>query len=175
MNNKLKIILVGGSCSGKTTLCKMLATKYKTIFVNEVLENYMNEHKLNSSDCTADIVLKCMEQQAIIENELYKKINNIQFCEGTSFSAIDSFYSKQLEEIIKLQLTNCSQIFLCNNNIPYIDKKVRPKKEVAINCHNAIVNYLNSNNINYILLNGNIKDRIKIVDKYIEKYKNSNN
>ena len=48
-----------------------------------------------------------MKQQAEIENEIYKNNNDIQFCEGTSFSAIDSFYSKDLEEIIKLQLKNC--------------------------------------------------------------------
>lgn len=169
MNNKIKIILVGGPCSGKTTLCKMLSEKYKTTFIDEILMKYMIEHNLKSKDCTSDIILQCMKQQAIEENESYKKINDVQFCEGTSFSGISTLYSKELEEIIKLQLTNCKQIFLCDNNIPYINTAVRPNHKDALDCHKAIVNYLNQNNLNYVLLSGSLEERIKIIDNFIKK------
>ena len=168
MNNKKKVIFVGGPCSGKTTLCKELSRKYETVFVNEILMKYMIDNHLGSKDVTSNVILHCMKLQANQENENLKKSGSIQFCEGTSFSGISTLYSKELDEIIQLQMKDCNQIFLCDNNIPYIKSKVRPNYDAALGCHQAIVDYLQKNNLNYILLSGSLEERIKVVDSFIQ-------
>jgi len=172
VKNKIKVLFVGGPCSGKTTLCKSLSEKYKTIFIEEYLMNYMIKNNLKSEEVTKDIILYCMEEQANQENEIILNKQSIQFCEGTSLSGISTLYSEELINIIKIQLKDCKLVFLCNNDIPYINTDVRPNHEIALNCHKAIIKYLKDNNINYILLSGSLEERISKVEKEIDKIKN---
>ena len=174
MSNKLKILIVGGPCSGKTTLCKKLSEMYETIFIDEILMKYMLDNKLESKDVTLDIIINCIKLQAEEENKSFNKVKKILFCEGTSFSALKTLYSQQLIDIIQMQLKDCNQIFLCDNNIPYINTKVRPDYDLAQSCHKAIVDYLKDNNLNYILLSGSLKERIKIVNNVINDIVNKN-
>lgn len=78
-NNKiLRIALIGPESTGKTTLCKLLAEHYNTVWVPE----YAREHieKLNRPYTLDDIIISA-KQQLKIEEEMLHHSNKFFFAD----------------------------------------------------------------------------------------------
>jgi len=74
-----KIALIGPESTGKSTLCEMLASHFKTIWVPEIARQYIGslERKYTLED-----IEYCTKAQLNEENQLVKKSNRFLFCDS---------------------------------------------------------------------------------------------
>ena len=78
MSDILKIVIIGGESTGKSTLCEQLAAHYHTVWVNEFAREYL-EH-LGREYTQADLVEIAKGQLAMEEKQL-SLANKFLFCD----------------------------------------------------------------------------------------------
>jgi NadR type nicotinamide-nucleotide adenylyltransferase len=78
MNKVLKIAMLGPESTGKTELCKQLASHFNTVWVPEYAREYLSAKQ---NQYTYDDVLYCLNQQLLLEEQMQKQANKILFCD----------------------------------------------------------------------------------------------
>ena len=74
-----KIALIGPESTGKSTLCEMLASHFKTVWVPEMARQYIGSLERKY---TLDDIEYCTKAQLNEEMELIKKANRFLFCDS---------------------------------------------------------------------------------------------
>ena len=80
--NIVKVVLFGPESSGKTTLSKLLARHYNTVWAPEYAREYL-QNKWNNQRKTCEIsdMMPIAEGQMRLENELAQKADKILICD----------------------------------------------------------------------------------------------
>ena len=174
---KIKIQFMGAQSTGKTTTSKFCAEKFNEPYVGEKLRYCMEQNKLKFSDILlwnknkwSDIISSQLQS----EKELKNKAKKFVFADSAALLyAIDFDLLKysEIKNLIDEQLTSAGMVFVCDNEIPYIEDEIRPSRsESNIElCQYKIINYLNEMNIPYIILSGSVEERIKTIEQIINR------
>ena len=173
--NIVKVVLFGPESSGKTTLSKLLARYYNTVWAPEYARDYL-QNKWNNERKTCEIsdMLPIAEGQMKLENKLAKKADRILICDTDLLETkvySEEFYSGFVDpylEIAALQNTY-DLYFLTYIDAPWKKDDLRDRPEQRLEMFNAFENALIKNHRPYVLLKGDKKDRLETAIREIDK------
>jgi len=171
----LKIVLYGPECTGKTTLAKLLANHYKSEWVPEFAREYLQK-KWNKFQkvCTKEDLPVIVSEQLKMENKKISMAKKYLFCDTnilvTRIWSETHFNGYCDPEIIKLsEQLSYDYYLLTSIDVPWKkdDLRDRPnnRKEMFLAFKEALIKY----NRPYILVSGNLRNRMQIAIFEIDK------
>lgn len=138
----------------------------------------MGENNLKALDLLSledDKWYEIISSQLEREKELKKKANKFIFSDSVALLySIDHeniLNIPGINELIEEQLNSKNIVFVCDNDIPYIEDGIRPKN-LGANIEEfqiKTIRYLADNNIPYFVLNGSVDERFRTVKQIILK------
>lgn len=175
---KIKIQMLGAPSTGKTTICNLLSIRLNGVCSDEKLRIYLQNNnipfsKLNSFK-TSDWY-KIIKFQIENENRIIAESTKNVFGDGgTLLYALDFnlLGDIQINDLVNEQLNNSDIIFVCDNDIEYVEDGYRPRKQEfnLEQCQKRIINYLNEKNILYFILSGSIEERFETARCILKNY-----
>jgi len=173
--NIVKVVLFGPESSGKTTLSKLLARHYNTVWAPEYARDYL-QNKWNNERKTCEIsdMLPIAEGQMKLENKLAKKADRILICDTDLLETkvySEEFYGGFVDPYLeKAALQNTYDLyFLTYIDAPWKKDDLRDRPEQRLEMFNAFENALIKNHRPYVLLKGEKKDRLETAIREIDK------
>lgn len=171
----VKIVLFGPESTGKTTISRMLARHYNTVWVQEYAREYLQDKWNNKRElCDGSDQLPIAYGQIKLENELAKKADKLQICDTDLLETVvyfENYYDKNIEAKLKeAALENEYDLYL----LTYIDtpwetddirENPHQREEMFKTFEAALIKY----NKPYILLKGSLDTRLKIATQEIDK------
>lgn len=173
--NIVKVVLFGPESSGKTTLSKILARHYNTVWVPEYAREYL-QNKWNNERKTCENLdmLPIAKGQMKLENELAQKADSILICDTDLLETkvySEEFYGGFVHpDLEKAALQNTYDLYLLTYiDAPWKKDDLRDRPEQRLEMFNAFENALIKNNRLYVLLKGAKKDRLETAIREIDK------
>lgn len=173
--NIVKVVLFGPESSGKTTLSKLLARHYNTVWVPEYARDYLqNKWNNERKTCENSDLLPIAEGQMKLENELALKADKILICDTDLLETkvySEEFYGGFVHpDLEKAALQNTYDLyFLTYIDAPWKKDDLRDRPEQRQEMFNAFENALIENHRPYVLLKGTKKDRLETAIREIDK------
>jgi len=177
--NIIKVVLFGPESSGKTTLSKLLARHYNTVWVPEYAREYLqNKWNNERKTCENSDLLPIAIGQLSLENDLAKKADKILFCDTdlleTKVYSEEYYGGMVTPELEKAAITNTYDLYLLTYiDTPWEEDDLRDRPELRLEMFKAFENALKKHNRPYILLDGPKKERfqkaIKEIDLILKK------
>ena len=175
-NDKIiKVHFMGTTSSGKTTMCRYCAEKYNEPYSVELIRKYVEEKGITASELstiTYETFYELAEQQLLSEKKREKLSKKYFFADsGAIAMALDCNFMDRPDmiELVDRQLKEAEVIFLCDNNIDFVDDGIRRGANSSQILHDKMLNYLNQKNIPYIILSGSIEERFKTIQQVLKK------
>lgn len=173
--NIIKVVLFGPESSGKTTLSKLLARHYNTVWVPEYAREYL-QNKWNNERKTCEIsdMLPIAEGQMKLENELAQKADQILICDTDLLETkvySEEFYDGFVHlDLQKAAVQNTYDLYLLTYiDAPWKKDDLRDRPEQRSEMFDAFENALKKYHRPYILLKGEKKERLEIAIHEIDK------
>ena len=173
--NIVKVVLFGPESSGKTTLSKLLARHYRTVWVPEYARDYLqNKWNNERKTCENSDMIPIAEGQMELENELAQKADKILICDTDLLETkvySEEFYNGFVHpDLEKAAIQNTYDLYLLTYiDAPWKKDDLRDRPEQRLEMFKAFENALKKHHRPYILLKGNKKDRLKIAINEIDK------
>ena len=174
-NDIIKIQFLGTQSTGKTTISKYCSKLFNDPYISEKLREYMEENKLEYFDIlswTSDKWYNMICSQILYEQQMKDKSTNYIFVDSAAILYafdFDLLKIPKIENLVNDQLYSANLIFICDNDIPYIEDGLRPSKSKTIKTQQKIIDYLNKKQLPYIILSGDVNERIKTIEQIIKK------
>jgi NadR type nicotinamide-nucleotide adenylyltransferase len=177
--NLVKVVLFGPESTGKTTLAKMLAEHYKTVWVPEFARDYLQE-KFDRTQiiCEYSDLLPIAQGQMQLENELAVTANRVLVCDTDLLETMvysQQYYDGKVDPLLEkyAQLNTYDLYLLTDIDVPWEldDLRDRPHKreEMFRAFEKALIDF----DRHYILLSGSKEQRMEKaiihIDKLLEK------
>jgi len=168
----ISIVCVGAPSTGKSTLCKALAEKYKTQWVLEYGRHYWEQHQVDrrlSQEQLVEIAIGQRESEddsaQLAEKYLFVDTEAIV----TRQYAIDYYdqSTPELDHFADLSAKRYSHFFLCATDIPYEDNWARSGEVHRERFQKRLIEDLKDRQIPYTELRGNLQTRIATVEKVL--------
>lgn len=172
-----KIVTIGPESTGKSTLCKLLAEHYKTVWVPEYAREYLLK---NGKDYQYNDLLKIAEGQIALEEKICKEIeaNN-----NSSLVIIDTdllvikvwseFVFNKCDNSILTQIANRKYdlYILCKPDLPWVKDELReyPDVETRNKLYNHYKDILVNQQVPWVEVSGNYEERFRIAVEAINK------
>lgn len=172
-----KIVTIGPESTGKSTLCKLLAEHYKTVWVPEYAREYLLK---NGKDYQYNDLLKIAEGQIALEEKTCKEIeaNN-----NSSLVIIDTdllvikvwseFVFNKCDNSILTQIANrkYNLYILCKPDLPWVKDELReyPDVETRNKLYNHYKDILVNQQVPWVEVSGNYEERFRIAVEAINK------
>ena len=173
--NIIKVVLFGPESSGKTTLSKLLARHYNTVWVPEYARDYL-QNKWNNERKTCEIsdMLPIAEGQIKSENYLALKADKVLICDTDLLETkvySEEFYGGFVHpDLEKAALKNTYDLyFLTYIDTPWKKDDLRDRPEQRQEMFNAFENALKKHNRRYVLLKGDKKERLETAIREIDE------
>jgi HTH-type transcriptional regulator, transcriptional repressor of NAD biosynthesis genes len=169
------VVFLGAPSTGKTTIARELADKYKTVWMPEYGREYWETNQVNRRLSLGQLVA-IAEGHLERENELLHQANQYLF---TDTNAITTFmfsqYYRQAAHNRLVELANLAQsrydlVFLCDIDIPYDDTWDRSGDVNRKIFQKQIIGDLLVRKIPFINLSGDLESRIKKVTKTLGEF-----
>ncbi len=173
--NIVKVVLFGPESTGKTTLSKLLARHYNTVWVPEYAREYLqNKWNNERKTCENSDMLPIAEGQMKLENKLAQKADRILICDTDLLETkvySEEFYGGYVHpDLEKAATLNTYDLYLLTYiDAPWKIDDLRDRPEQRQEMFNAFENALKKYNRPYVLLKGAKKDRLEIAIKEIDK------
>lgn len=173
--NIVKVVLFGPESSGKTTLSKLLARHYNTVWVPEYAREYLqNKWNNERKTCENKDMLPIAEGQMKLENELALKADKILICDTDLLETkvySEEFYGGFVHpNLEKAALKNTYDLYLLSYiDTPWKADDLRDRPEQRLEMFNAFENALKKYGRPYILLKGEKRDRLEVAIREIDK------
>jgi HTH-type transcriptional repressor of NAD biosynthesis genes len=161
---KLNIVFMGAPSSGKTTLCKALATHFEEPWMFEFGKQYWIEHQVDrrlSQEQLHEIALLHLNE----ENQRLSEAKNVLFTDTNAITtymfALD-YYGHVDEDLTKLAQQaehRYDHFFVCDIDIPYEDTWERSGLVYRERFQKMILEDLRRRSVNFTLLSGTLKER----------------
>ncbi len=173
--NLVKIVLFGPESTGKTTLSELLARHYNTVWVPEYARDYLQDKWNNErKTCEDSDLIPIAKGQIQLENELAKKADKVLICDTDLLET--KVYSEEYyggyahPNLNKFAIENYYDLYLLTNiDTPWEADDLRDKPEQRQEMFDAFENALKMYNRPYILLKGDIKNRMNTAIAAIDK------
>lgn len=173
--NIVKVVLFGPESSGKTTLSKLLARHYNTVWVPEYAREYLqNKWNNERKTCENSDLLPIAEGQMKLENELAQKADQILICDTDLLETkvySEEFYGGFVHpDLQKAAVQNTYDLYLLTYiDAPWKKDDLRDRPEQRTEMFNAFENALKKYNRPYVLLKGAKRDRLELAICEIDK------
>lgn len=172
----IKVNFLGTTSSGKTTICQYAAKMYKEPYSTEFLRDYGEKHHLTVEDAV-NIPLETwcdvLDEQLAFEKNSEKLAKKYFFADsGAITAALDwnLIEYPRMKELVNQQLTDAEVIFVCDNNIDFVQDELRGDSKKSQKLNDKIIEYLTSNNVPYIILTGTVEERFKTIQQILSKF-----
>ena len=173
--NIVKVVLFGPESSGKTTLSKLLARHYNTVWAPEYAREYL-QNRWNNERKTCEIsdMLPIAEGQMKLENELAAKADKILICDTDLLETkvySEEFYEGFVDpDLEKAAVQNTYDLYLLTYiDTPWKKDDLRDRPEQRLEMFQAFENALKKYHRPYILLKGGKRNRLEIAIREIDK------
>jgi NadR type nicotinamide-nucleotide adenylyltransferase len=169
-----KIVFYGPESTGKTTLAKVLAKEFDTVWVPEFARELLQKkYNKTGKACEASDIKQIVEGQLETENELIKKANQYLFCDtdplATYVYAKVYFPEEDFSWLDKLnEDLNYQHYFLTYIDTPWEADDLRDKPHEREEMYDAFLNELKRRNKKFTILKGNLKNRTEQVIKTLK-------
>lgn len=158
---------LGGESSGKTTIAKLLAEHYSTVWVAEYGRELWDEKdgKLQFED-----MLHIAKTQIAREEKLTSQTDTWLFCDTspltTLFYSISMFGNADVR-LIELARRKYDLVFLCVPDFPFVQDGTRRNADFSQQQHDWYCDQLSRSQIEFTLLTGDVEQRIEEVSRTI--------
>lgn len=158
-NNIIKIVVFGPESTGKTTLCKRLASYYQTVWVPEFSRTYAEEKwEKHQKPCEETDIMPIAIGQMTLENSFVNKANQLLICDTDLLETkvyAEHYYNKTIPDLEEAITNNDYSLYLLSYiDVPWEPDGIRDQphnREVLFTAfENALINYKKP----YILLTG---------------------
>ncbi|GIJ96299.1 hypothetical protein CAPN001_08680 [Capnocytophaga stomatis] len=175
----IRVAFVGPECTGKTTLSQTLANDFQTEWVPEFMRTYLQKKWDEKREtCTWDDLEPIALGQILTENELIQKANKIIFCDTNLLELMIYsyiYYEKCPAQIEKYAIENHYDIiFLTNIDVPWQADDLRDKPNEREFMFSKFKQMLDEHNIKYVVITGNLEERLKTVKEVVYKILKNN-
>lgn len=155
-----RVVLFGPESTGKTTLCKDLATHYNSVWVPEFARDFLQQ-KMNKyqQTCSLEDLITIAKGQMDLENEQLKKANRVLFCDTnvlvtkiwseTHFDGYCDYYIKQAVNQVHYTL-----YLLTDIDVPWELDDLRDRPNERQQMFNYFKDTLNELNLPYVFITG---------------------
>ena len=173
--NCIKIVLFGPESTGKTTLSKMLAKHYKTVWVPEYARTYLqNKWDNEGKICEPDDLLPIAIGQMQLENQLAQNANRLLICDTDLLETkvySETYYNGFCPPLLKkYALKNTYDLyFLTYIDVPWEADDLRDKPHEREAMFKAFQNELITQKLPYVLLKGDKTERFNTAINHINK------
>ncbi|MCK5824398.1 MAG: ATP-binding protein [Ichthyobacteriaceae bacterium] len=169
-----KVVILGAESSGKSTLAKLLATNYNTVWVDEFLREFATQVYANNKELVYTDNIKIIEGQLNLEKKQIKKANKIMFCDTDAIQTLiysDLYYAKHQPEIINYINNNKAHLYLLlYPDVAWEPDPLRDKPNQRLKVFQNLENKLIDFNVNYKIINGSLNSRLSKSIKAISTY-----
>ena len=180
MQEVKKITIIGPESTGKSSLCKLLAERYKTIWCPEYAREYLLEHGTNY---TYNDLLTVAKGQLALEEEYINKVKHRWNGTPTApllFLDTDMYVMKVwceyvfnqchlfiLEKIIEQK---CDLYLLCNIDLPWVKDELReyPDLKSRQELYHIYKDILINQTVPWIEVGGNYEQRFNSAVSAVE-------
>jgi NadR type nicotinamide-nucleotide adenylyltransferase len=166
-----RIALIGPESTGKTTLCRLLAAHYKTVWVPEFARTYL-EH-LNVPYNYNDVVC-CAEGQLTLEEQEMKKAKRLLFCDTELINYKVWFEDKfkkipeWLEE--EIEKRKYDLYLLTAPDLPWINEQVRENPERRKYLFDLYLTELEKRNFPFRIVQGEGPQRLSLAVNLVNSF-----
>ena len=178
-SNCLKVVLFGPESSGKTTLSRELANYYNSYWVEEYARDYLqNKWDKEKKTCELKDIIPIAYGQINLENKFSKKASNLLICDTDLLETkvySETYYNGFCDPLLeKHAIQNKYDLYILTDiDIPWFkdDLRDRPnnRKEMFNSFKEALIKYKRP----YILVSGDLNNRIQTSTKEIDKLLNN--
>lgn len=171
-----KVVITGPESTGKSTLCKLLAGHYDTLWCPEFAREYLLTH---GTTYTYDDLLTIAKGQIALEDEYiskavkHQKMNNTQLKYPLLFVDTDMYVMKVWCEyafgkchsyiLDKIAERTCDLYLLCNIDLPWVKDELReyPDLQSRKELFHIYKNILINQSVPWTIITGDYDDRLQ--------------
>ena len=179
-----KFVFVGPESSGKTTLCKILSEKYKTVWVQEYCRVAAEEKTKNITDeinfnFTLDDFINMAHRQNQEEYDYSKKVNKILICDNDTFALTiwcERYLNKYYTEIYDIYknanyLHNDKKIYILTKpNVEFVQDGFRDGEHIREWMYLRFIEELKLKKMKYYIIDSpDYKERLEMAINIINE------
>lgn len=171
----INVVFLGAPSTGKTTIAEALALRNRTQWMPEYGREYWDKYQVNRR-LTLDQLLEIAEGHLEREDSCLYQSNQYLFTDTNAITTyMFSLYyhgkaHPKLTELAKLAESRYDLVFLCDTDIPYDDTWDRSGDMNRQYFQKEIIADLNHRKVPYILLSGNLEERIEMVERILKPF-----
>ena len=173
-----KIVIIGPESTGKSTLCKKLATHYNTACVDEYAREYLLK---NGKDYTFENLLDIAKGQIAGEELAVQQLPTINHQPSTIFIDTDMYVMKVWCEFVferchhwilnRFAERKYDLYLLCNVDVPWVKDELREYPDLVnrqkLYCHYKDI--LINQNVPWIDISGGYEERLNKAIEAVDK------
>jgi NadR type nicotinamide-nucleotide adenylyltransferase len=176
-NRVVKIAVIGPESTGKTMLCKQLATHFKTKFVPEFARTYFETN--NIDNYTFEQLEEIYLKQLQLEKEVGSQVSTILFADTNLISG-KVWAQKVFGKVPKIIADNLVKMefdmyLVCDIDLPWVADEQRKNEADRAELMQAHLNILDQLNLPFELIKGQNEERFQNALKVVETYLKTNN
>ncbi len=171
----VKVVLYGPESTGKTTLARLLAEHYETVWVPEFARDYLQE-KFDRTQiiCEYSDLLPIAKGQMRLENTLADQANRVLICDTDLLETLvysEQYYERKVDPLLRkyAELNTYDLYFLTDIDVPWEpdDLRDRPhqREEMIKAFEQALIDFERT----YIRLSGSQEQRMETAIAHIDR------
>ena len=173
--NLVKVVLFGPESTGKTTLARLLAEHYETVWVPEFARDYLQE-KFNRTQiiCEYSDLLPIAKGQMRLENELAMEANRVLICDTDLLETLVyswHYYEGRVNPLLRkyAELNTYDLYLLTDIDVPWEPDDLRDRPHQREEMFRAFEQALIDFERDYIRLSGSQDQRMEMAIDHIDR------
>ncbi len=173
--NLVKVVLFGPESTGKTTLARLLAEHYETVWVPEFARDYLQE-KFNRTQiiCEYSDLLPIAKGQIRLENELAMEANRVLICDTDLLETLvysRQYYEGRVDPLLRkyAELNTYDLYLLTDIDVPWEPDDLRDRPHQREEMFRAFEQTLIDYERDYIRLSGSQDQRMETAIDHIDR------